>query len=618
MWPVTSLLCLPLLAPTVEIHVAANGRDTWSGRLAAPNADRTDGPLASPAAAVTAARQLAAGTPRRIVLHTGRYYVEQAIVLGPDDSGLTVAAATGETPVLLGGRALSGWQPDGDRFLAVDLPPLDGQPWDFRLLQVNGGWRHRARYPKTGRLTHLTDFKVPWMSTTGGGWQRKPTDEELTTLRYRAGDLPADLDLRNAELTVYHMWDESLVGLASHDPATQTLRFRNKAGHPPGAFGQHDYVVQNTREGMTEPGRWYLDRSRQKLVYWPLPDEHPGAIDAVAPTTQVIIRLAGTKERFVRDVALVGLQFGVTSTPLKAGGFGAGAYEGAVTVTYAADCRLEALRISNVAGQGIKTWQTTGLRVSRCEIASAGACGLKFDGRDAVVSDNRVHHIGLAYPSAIALWAGGQGHLVEHNEVHHCPYTGIAAGGQDTRIEANLIHHAMEVLHDGAGIYITFCKRLVVRGNVIRDIVDTGGYGASAYYLDEQAEDCLVEGNLSYRVVRCSHNHMAKRNTVRHNVFVNDGDLLLTFPKSTEYAFEHNVLRAGGKIVFQNPAGVTKWTGNLLHSATGKVDGAPADQVGPAAVFADEAAGDYRLRPGSAGTDRGVTPLDVAGVGPRP
>ena len=57
-------------------------------------------------------------------------------------------------------------------------------------------------------------------------------------------------------------------------------------------------------------------------------------------------------------------------------------------------------------------------------------------------------------------------------------------------------------------------KRVVLRGNYIHDIVDMGGYGASAYYLDEQAEDCLVEGNLSVRVARPSHNHMARKNTL--------------------------------------------------------------------------------------------------------
>ena len=81
----------------------------------------------------------------------------------------------------------------------------------------------------------------------------------------------------------------------------------------------------------------------------------------------------------------------------------------------------------------------------------------------------------------------------------------------------------MQVLRDGAGIYITFCKCVTLRGNYIHDIVDTGGYGASAYYLGEQAEDCLVEGNLSVRGSTVTQ-HMAAGNTLRGNVFVCEGD----------------------------------------------------------------------------------------------
>ena len=51
----------------------------------------------------------------------------------------------------------------------------------------------------------------------------------------------------------------------------------------------------------------------------------------------------------------------------------------------------------------------------------------------------------------------------------------MVCGGDNHRIEHNRIYRAILVLHDGAGIYITFCKRVVLRGNYIHDIVDTGG-----------------------------------------------------------------------------------------------------------------------------------------------
>ena len=41
----------------VRLYVATKGNDAWSGRLAAPNADHTDGPLASLDRARDAIRQ---------------------------------------------------------------------------------------------------------------------------------------------------------------------------------------------------------------------------------------------------------------------------------------------------------------------------------------------------------------------------------------------------------------------------------------------------------------------------------------------------------------------------------------------------------------------------------
>ncbi len=604
--------------PRAAFFVAPNGDDAGPGRREAP--------FATLARARDAARGLEAGKPRRIVVEVGDYFLSEPLELGPEDSGLTIEAKGKAT--LYGGRRITGWERDGEQFWAAKV---DAGKWDFRMLVVNGRFAKRARFPKSGHLTHLTSFDVPWMSTTGGGWKRKPTPEELTTLRYRPGDLPASLELRNAELTVYHMWDESVVGLKANDPATQTLTFSNPAGHPPGAFGVRKYVVWNTRDGMTEPGQWFLDRSAGKVVYWPLPGEEMAKAEAIAPTMDSIIRITGTKERPVRDVTIRGLTLSVTGTPLRAGGFGAGHFDGAVQVLHAENCRLEGLAIANVGGQGIKAWEARGLCIERCHIHHTGACGIKADGEDNAVADCLIHDVGVTYPSAIGLWANGKRARVLHNEVHDTPYTAIASAGEDHLFEGNLIWGAMKELHDGAGIYITFCKRVTLRGNFIRDIVDTGGYGASAYYLDEQAEDCLVEGNLSLRVKRPSHNHMARKNTLRNNVFVVDGDASITFPRSSEYRLEKNVIVADGKITFSNPGGIGAFADNVLHSKAGKVEGqalkdyraAGAEPLKPGegSILGDPKLtvterGKVTFAPDSPALRLGILPIDVSAAGP--
>jgi len=549
-----------------ELYVSPDGNDRRDGSRRRPFGTLTR--------ALDAARKSRTRAAKRIVLRGGKYY-DVSLTLGPQDSGLTIEAAPGEKPVLCGGRLVGGWRRSGEHFYAARLPGVKEGQWDFRMLVVNGHWRPRARLPREGRFEHLSKFDVRWMSTTYGGWERKPTEQELTTMIYRPGDLGPWLDVRNAELTVYHMWDESLVGVKSLDDDSHTVTFSTPATHPPGGFGGwgggKTYVVWNVREGMQEPGQWYLDRTAGKLVYWPLPGEDMGALEVIAPTAECVIRIAGEEGKPVSGVTLKGLTISATTVPAATGGFGAGTPEGAVSCVHTSDCRMLDLTVCNVAGQGLKLQKCPGVRVEDCVIHDTGACGIRVDGQGAEVTRCRVHHVGVILPSAIGVLAGGGGVCLRRSQVYHTPYSAVcASGGSGSRFEENLFHHVMEVLHDGAAIYVTFCKDYVIRGNMTRDVLSTGA--AHAYYLDEQSENCVVEDNVAVNCHWPSHNHMARRNVIRGNVFVHGGDMRITFPKCEDFTFEGNVLRAGGAIRIHQFDAITSMRNNVLFSDAGKVE----------------------------------------------
>ena len=175
--------------------VAPDGHDT--------NAGTREAPFATLVRARDAARQLGSSQVRRIVVRGGKYY-DVSLELGPQDSGLTIEAAPGETPALYGGRLVSGWEKDGDRFYAAKLPDVKERKVDFRLLLVNDQVRPRARLPHTGDFTHLTRFDAGWTSTVGGGFRGADKPELKLHLQYRKGDLGPGLDINNAELTIYH------------------------------------------------------------------------------------------------------------------------------------------------------------------------------------------------------------------------------------------------------------------------------------------------------------------------------------------------------------------------------------------------------------------------------
>ncbi len=616
--------------------VAVNGNDSWSGRLPKPDVNRMDGPFATLEAACEAARKRDTKQPKKIVVQSGQYFFDRPLVLTDRDAGLSIESAPGAKVCLYGGRKVVGWKKwhghPARELYSVELPGVKSKKWDFRAFVVNGRFCRRARLPEKGFFKHLSSFNVPWMSSTGGGWKRKPTNEELTTLKYRPEDIGPWLDINNAEVTVYHMWDESLIGLAAMDTRSNTLTFASPSGHPPGAFGVKKYVVWNVREGMTRQGQWYLDRTASRLVYWPLSGEDMTRAVVFASTIESIIQIQGTRDKPARDITVRGLTLSVTTTPLEAGGFGAGKFEGAISVKSAQNCRMLDLEIVNVGGQGIKA-SGSGLRIERCNVHYTGACGIRCSGTSNIVVDNHIHDVGLTYPSAIALQGGGRDCEISHNEVHETPYTAVNWGGQNNRIEHNLIYHAMQELHDGAGIYCFAGEGLVLRGNFIRDIIDTGGYGASAYYLDERSENCLVEGNLSVGIVRPSHNHMAKNNTIRNNVFISDADIRLTFPKSSNYTVEKNVIYAKGNIVLENPDAVAALRNNVLFSAEGVVQCRKLKDYSHSGTYQLKAEegnllvdplivefkkGTVRFAPDSPAGKLGIKPIDVSGAGRRP
>ena len=144
-------------APGLDLYVSPGGNNAWSGTLPAPDAEGSDGPLADLAAArdaVRAERERAGGLSEAVTVHVrgGEYPITEPVRFTSEDSGtaefpITYKAFAGETPVLCGGRRITGWQREADGTFVADIPAARDGAWAFRSLFVNGRRQTRARFP---------------------------------------------------------------------------------------------------------------------------------------------------------------------------------------------------------------------------------------------------------------------------------------------------------------------------------------------------------------------------------------------------------------------------------------------------------------------------------------
>lgn len=123
---------------------------------------------------------------------------------------------------------------------------------------------------------------------------------------------------------------------------------------------------------------------------------------------------------------------------------------------------------------------------------------------------------------------------------------------------------------------------------------------------------------------------MAKKNTLRNNVFVCHGDATLTFPRSSDYRLEKNVIVANGSIRITRPEGIAEVVGNIALSKSGKVEGVTLDtyrqsgtqpvESGDRWLLADPKLTEYesgkvRFAPDSPAKGLGIKEIDVSGAG---
>lgn len=441
-----------------DLYVATDGNDHWSGRLAVPNADGSDGPLATLAAARDKVRQLKQTGKRKnilVLIGGGTYQLTETLVFSLDDSApqggsITYAAYPGQAPVISSGVPITNWQktttPDKqyarkhEKIWVADLP--EGME---RCLTLYDG------------MTRLTRARTP--EFTPPNFLPRGVPHPLDRFEFPQGAMKNWSDLKNAEVAVIPSCDYEMgiFPLASVDETNNIATLAVPASRPIGRVKYMDKTlwVENLVKAIDEPGDWAVNFDERKIYYWPLDNERPGN-QIVAPALTELIRIEGEidydgpTDQTVTGLTFKGLTFshaeryswrGYTGYDLQHHWEMFDLPTAAVRLRGADNCTFQACRFFATSGTGIRLDLTCrNNRIIDNEVGHTGAVGILLSGygpgtkdtnHNNEVSNNWVHNIGelyLASPAILVVQSGSN--LIANNQIRHTPYSGICISGR--------------------------------------------------------------------------------------------------------------------------------------------------------------------------------------------
>lgn len=512
---------------TADFYVAPNGNDNWSGTLAEPNANRTDGPFVSIKRAQIAVRALKTkvyipksepvetrwiGSPHPfgkgkdilVFIREGYYSLDEPIIFNPEDGGgrietnlpsgafeyhklkdhyVTYAAYPGEKPIISGGPVLNSWK-KGKKVWKIQVDETN-----VEMLIINGQKQTLARTPNSGY------FIPPVISDTPD------------KLYFNKGELKQWKEMDGNRVYMLLRWHHGVNSFSGIDEKTNTGWLAEPQEGvvivPP------RYYVENIKALMDKPGEWFYDAKKEELSYIPTP-ELKGAknITTVAPQLNNIILVKGERGNPVRNLRI----YGLTIEGTLSGGSG-------VEFEYTHYCELVDSELRSLGGTGIsiKTgcYQTRILNnsfrtIDNRAISIHGPEQPK-DGKDilreTVVSFNKIFDCGgVNIDASFSLFT-----TISHNYITKTRGRyAISVGGWSNLEEAIDGSYLVEYNHldnvqkdaDDSGAIKTAGTTFnsVVRKNLIHDV--RAGYFNDnvGFWFDNMSLDWIAEENIFYNL----------------------------------------------------------------------------------------------------------------------
>lgn len=465
-----------------------------------------------------------------IHLSEGTYFLNQPIIVRPEDNGTRIVA-DGKA-VISGGVKIANWKKEGKYYVA-DVPEFNGRPLEFRQLWVNGKKAVRAR--------DVADFN--------NMFRIRSLDKAKETIYVPAAAVRKIVNAKHAEMVIHEMWcianlrikgvkiagDSAAVTF--HQPESH-IHFMHPWPSPMVTSNGRNsaFYLTNAKELLDTPGEWYLDARAQKVYYIPQNGENMKTAEVIVPAVETLMQVEGTPDNPVKDVTFEGITFSHATwmrpsvsghAPLQAGMFMIEAYKlrpkqvrpngdhkldnqgwvgrpaAAVSLNSAENVSFSRCTFEHIASTGLDYHlYIKGGNVERCTFKDIGGNGilagsfgpeaheahLPYDPADRRIictglniTNNLIEDVTNEDWGCVGIGAGFvKGIKICNNEIREVSYTGISMGWgwnrqvcsmSDNLVKGNLIHHYAKHMYDTAGIYTLGAQpHSFVEENVVRDI----------------------------------------------------------------------------------------------------------------------------------------------------
>ena len=669
---ILSLLLLAGSASALDLHVAPTGNDAWSGRLVTPNADHTDGPLATLNGARLAVRKLPRplADPVHVIFAAGTYRLTEAVAFTAADSGeagkpITYEAAPEAVVLISGAAPLPNFVPDKYGKWTLQTPTGTET---FEQLWVGDRRAIRARSKNPG--THFirsVDHEKP-VAGAGGSDQGGYFEQ---TIKVDPKEITPFTEVRESEaqdaiVTFYHKWDTTRSRAESANAADGTIKVRGPKQKANTAFDHlTGMVVENMLSLLDEPGEWFLSR-QGLLTYMPRRGETPFKSHGVYPVAEKLLTFNGTPEAKLTQLAFRGLKFShakgvpsiATAVPNQAA---VRTVDGVITLEHAQDISFADCELSHFGSYGFSLRQgCRAITVEHCFITDMGAGGLKIGTLNDEaqpgnhVSHNKVHNNiirdgGIIFPCAVGIWIGSSSdNIVTHNEISDLYYSAISVGwrwgyapsnAKRNVVDWNHLHHLGKgLLSDMGGVYtLGPSEGTSVSHNLIHDVMCLQ-YGGWGLYTDEGSTGITMEGNVTYHTTDGGfHQHYGKDNIIRNNVFAFSEEHQVKRSRAEEhlsFTFEKNIIVFDrGELLGSNWTGTPSnfvmknniywdysarpviFTPKKLTLAAWQQTGQDLGSAVADPLFENPSQHDFRLKAGSPALALGIQSIDVSTMG---